>query len=107
MGEAFGIISRFYYGKSANELSEEEKQTVSALATLAAGFLLVRQDNQQEANHAGALAGGFQRVDSGERGVVFSGQQSGYCGHHTFTAAAEADDLKEHLPVIAVCQHHK
>lgn len=38
MGEAFGIISRFYYGKSANELSEEEKQTVSALATLAAGL---------------------------------------------------------------------
>jgi filamentous hemagglutinin len=45
VGEGMGMIAKSYYGKPVSELSETEKQTVSALATLAAGL-------------AGGLAGG-------------------------------------------------
>ncbi|WP_191322181.1 VENN motif pre-toxin domain-containing protein [Pantoea nemavictus] len=45
VGEAMGMIAKSYYDKPVSELSETEKQTVSALATLAAGL-------------AGRLAGG-------------------------------------------------
>ncbi|MEN4890618.1 VENN motif pre-toxin domain-containing protein [Erwinia billingiae] len=38
IGEATGMISQAYYGKPASELTESERQTVSALATLAAGL---------------------------------------------------------------------
>lgn len=38
VGEAMGMISHSYYGKPASELTETERQTVSALATLAAGL---------------------------------------------------------------------
>ncbi|CAX59325.1 uncharacterized protein EbC_17940 [Erwinia billingiae Eb661] len=38
IGEATGMISQAYYGKPASELTESERQKVSALATLAAGL---------------------------------------------------------------------
>ena len=38
VGEAMGMIALSYYNKPVSELSEEEKQTVSTLATLAAGL---------------------------------------------------------------------
>lgn len=38
IGEATGMISQAYYGKPASELTESERQTVSALATLGAGL---------------------------------------------------------------------
>uniref|UniRef100_UPI00384F174E hemagglutinin repeat-containing protein n=1 Tax=Pluralibacter gergoviae TaxID=61647 RepID=UPI00384F174E len=44
-GEAAGMIAQSLYGKKASELTEDEKQRVSALGTLAAGL-------------AGGLAGG-------------------------------------------------
>ncbi|HAP0160485.1 TPA: VENN motif pre-toxin domain-containing protein [Escherichia coli] len=59
-GEVVGMIATQMYGKPVSELSEAEKQTVSTLATVAAGL-------------AGGLVG-----DSGASAVA--GAQSGKAG---------------------------
>jgi len=55
--EAAGMISEVYYGKDASELDESQKQTISALASLAAGL-------------AGGLVGG-------DTASAVSGMQTG------------------------------
>ena len=55
--EAVGMISKAYYGKDASELDESQKQTISALASLAAGL-------------AGGLVGG-------DTASAVSGMQTG------------------------------
>jgi len=55
--EAVGMISKAYYGKDASELDESQRQTISALASLAAGL-------------AGGLVGG-------DTASAVSGMQTG------------------------------
>ena len=56
-GELVGMISKEMYGKSADELDETQKQTVSALATLAAGLSGGLAGDSSASAVAGAQAG--------------------------------------------------
>ncbi|QGU11975.1 filamentous hemagglutinin N-terminal domain-containing protein [Leclercia sp. J807] len=56
-GELVGMISKEMYGKSADELDETQKQTVSALATLAAGLSGGLVGDSSASAVAGAQAG--------------------------------------------------
>ncbi|EML4853717.1 hemagglutinin repeat-containing protein [Morganella morganii] len=55
-GEAVGFLAEWYYGKEAGKLTEQEKENVSAWATLAAGLAggLAGGDTQSAANSAQA-----------------------------------------------------
>lgn len=56
-GELVGMIATEMYGKSADELDETQKQTVSALATLAAGLSGGLVGDSSASTVAGAQAG--------------------------------------------------
>ena len=56
-GELVGMIAKEMYGKPANELDETQKQTVSALATLAAGLSGGLAGDSSASAVAGAQAG--------------------------------------------------
>lgn len=56
-GEAVGMIAQSLYGKSASDLNETERQTVSALATLAAGLAGGLAGNSAASAVTGAQAG--------------------------------------------------
>ncbi|MCI1677594.1 MAG: VENN motif pre-toxin domain-containing protein [Ewingella americana] len=56
-GEMIGMITQQMNGKKADELSETEKQTVSALTTLAAGFAGGLTGDSSADAVAGAQAG--------------------------------------------------
>ncbi|TLD74109.1 filamentous hemagglutinin N-terminal domain-containing protein [Escherichia coli] len=80
-GEVVGIIATQMYGKPVNELSETEKQTVSTLATVAAGL-------------AGGLVG-----DSGASAVA--GAQSGKTTvENNFLGATSSDKLDKAIEKI-------
>ncbi|MCS1360529.1 hemagglutinin repeat-containing protein [Escherichia coli] len=80
-GEVVGMIATQMYGKPVNELSETEKQTVSTLATVAAGL-------------AGGLVG-----DSGASAVA--GAQSGKTTvENNFLGATSSDKLDKAIEKI-------
>ncbi len=56
-GEAMGMIALEVYGKDASAVSEQEKQTVSALATLASGLAGGLAGDSTSSVVSGALAG--------------------------------------------------
>ncbi|EKP3279870.1 hemagglutinin repeat-containing protein [Escherichia coli] len=80
-GEVVGMIATQMYGKAVSELSETEKQTVSTLATVAAGL-------------AGGLVG-----DSG--GAAVAGAQSGKTTvENNFLGATSSDKLDKAIEKI-------
>ncbi|CAD5717021.1 putative adhesin/hemagglutinin/hemolysin [Escherichia coli] len=80
-GEVVGMIATQMYGKPVSELSETEKQTVSTLATVAAGL-------------AGGLVG-----DSG--GAAVAGAQSGKTTvENNFLGATSSDKLDKAIEKI-------
>ncbi|WP_439127172.1 VENN motif pre-toxin domain-containing protein [Rosenbergiella epipactidis] len=75
--EAVGLISQAYYDKKPTELKEDEKQTVSALASLAAGL-------------AGGLVGG-------DTASAVSGMQTGKVTVENNWLSVEEADRKKQL----------
>ncbi|WPM84937.1 VENN motif pre-toxin domain-containing protein [Apirhabdus apintestini] len=73
-GEAMGLLSERLYGKSASELTESERATVSALATLAAGLAGGLAGNSAVDAATGAQAGKTTVENNALSGVVQGGK---------------------------------
>ncbi|QUG76200.1 filamentous hemagglutinin N-terminal domain-containing protein [Erwinia sp. E602] len=80
-GEAVGILAQEMYGKNPDELSESERQTVSALATVAAGL-------------AGGLAG------NGTADAVAGAQAGKTTVENNFLGATSSDKLDKAVEKI-------
>ncbi|WP_343553478.1 hemagglutinin repeat-containing protein [Pantoea sp.] len=89
VGEAVGMIAKSYYGKSASELSEDEKQTVSALATLAAGLAggLIGDSN---ADTVAAAQSGKTTVENNALSDIAENKASGMSQEEKYQKAQDA-----------------
>ncbi|MBS0850888.1 hemagglutinin repeat-containing protein [Enterobacter sp. JGM127] len=111
-GELVGMIATEMYGKSADELDETQKQTVSALATLAAGLSGGLVGDSSASAVAGAQAGkttvenNYLSVEEAERKRVLERKEQ--AGNITpdekneLTAIGQLDKARD-LAIKSVC----
>lgn len=92
IGELTGIVANAQYGKPVSELSEEEKQTISAIATLASGLAggLV---GDSSANAVAGAQAGKTTVENNALSDIAENQYSGMSQQEKYQKAQ--DDLKK------------
>ena len=111
-GELVGMISKEMYGKSADELDETQKQTVSALATLAAGLSGGLVGDSSASAVAGAQAGkttvenNYLSVEEAERKRVLERKEQARSitpdEKNELTAIGQLDKARD-LAIKSVC----